>query len=61
MGLFQARTLEWVAIFLLWGNLPNPGMEPVPPRSFLHCRRILYLRVYQGSPFEPLAKNKEPR
>ena len=30
-GILQARKLEWVAIFLLWTNLPNPGIEP---RSF---------------------------
>ena len=26
--LSMARILEWVAIFLLQGNLPNPGIEP---------------------------------
>jgi len=28
-GISQARILEWVAIFFL-GDLPNPGIEPVP-------------------------------
>ena len=31
-GIFQA-ILERVAIFLLPGNLPNPGIEPVPLAS----------------------------
>ena len=30
-GIFQARILEWVAIFLLQANLPNPGIEPRCP------------------------------
>ena len=28
--------------FLLQGNLPNPGIEPISPVCLLHCRRILY-------------------
>ena len=32
-GIFQARILEWVAIFLLQGNLPNQGIEPMSPGS----------------------------
>ena len=32
-GILQARTLEWVAILLLQGNLPNPGIEPASFRS----------------------------
>ena len=35
LGIFQARTLEWVTIsFSKWlstGDLPNPGTEPVSP------------------------------
>ena len=31
-GISQARKLEWVAISLLWGNLPNLGIEPRSPR-----------------------------
>ena len=30
-GVLQARVLEWVAIFLLQGNLPDPGIEPRSP------------------------------
>ena len=28
MGFFQARTLEWVAIFLLQGIVPIQGLNP---------------------------------
>ena len=27
-GILPARILEWVAIALLWENLPDPGIEP---------------------------------
>ena len=30
-GIFQARILEWVAIYASKGNLPNPEIEPVSP------------------------------
>ena len=30
-GILQARILEWVAIFLLQGNLPNPGIRSASP------------------------------
>ena len=30
-GILQARILEWVALSLLQGNLPNPGIEPRSP------------------------------
>ena len=30
-GILQARVLEWVAIFLLQGDLPDPGIEPRSP------------------------------
>ena len=30
-GILQARVLEWVAIFLLQGDLPHPGIEPRSP------------------------------
>ena len=30
-GILQARILEWVAISLLQGDLPDPGIEPVSP------------------------------
>ena len=29
--IFQARILEWVALFLSPGYLPNPGIEPGSP------------------------------
>jgi len=32
-GIFQGRNLEWVAIFLLQGNLPYAGIEPVSPEA----------------------------
>ena len=32
-GIFQARILEWVAIFFLQGNLPDPGIKPMSPLS----------------------------
>ena len=47
--LFQARILEWVAIFLLHGIFPTQGLNPCL-LCLLHCRRILYLRSHQGSP-----------
>ena len=47
--LFQARILEWVAIFLLQGIFPTQGLNPCL-LCLLHCRRILYLRSHQGSP-----------
>ena len=30
-GILQARILEWVAITLLRGDLPEPGIEPQSP------------------------------
>ena len=30
-GILQARILEWNSIFLLQGDLPNPGIEPRSP------------------------------
>ena len=30
-GILQARILEWVAITLLRGYLPDPGIEPQSP------------------------------
>ena len=44
-GIFQARILEWVAIFS-FGDLPNPGIKPMSP----DCRQILYPLRHQGSP-----------
>ena len=44
-GVFQAGMLERVAIFLLQGNLPNPGIEPVSPALQVDS----YLLSHQGS------------
>ena len=45
-GILQARILEWVAISSSrgssWSRELNPGL--------LHCRQILYILSYQGSP-----------
>ena len=27
-GIFQAKILDWVAIYFFPGHLPNPGIEP---------------------------------
>ena len=33
-GIFQTKILEWVSCyFLLWGNLPHPGTEPMSHAS----------------------------
>ena len=32
-GILHARIVGWVAISLLQGNLPKPGMEPTSPTS----------------------------
>ena len=32
-GIFQARILEWGAISLSRGGLPDPGIEPLSPAS----------------------------
>ena len=42
-GILQARILEWVAVPFFPTLRLNPGL--------LHCRRILYLLNYQGSPY----------
>ena len=45
-GIFQARILECVAIFLLQGVFPTLGWNPgLPP-----CRRILCSLSHWGSP-----------
>ena len=46
-GIFQARTLEWVAVprILEWvATLSNPGIKPG-----VSCRQILYHLTHQGS------------
>ena len=47
-GILQARILECVAIFLLQGNLPDPGIKATSPVS-LRCRQILtYSAIQEG-------------
>ena len=46
-GIFQARILEWVAIFILQGIFVTQGSKL---HLLLHCRQILYLLSHQGSP-----------
>ena len=43
--IFQARTLEWVAMPSSWGNFLTQGSNPGLP----HCRLILYHLSHQGS------------
>ena len=43
-GIFQARILEWVAIFFSRGIFLTQRSNPGLP----HCRRILYHLSYQG-------------
>ena len=47
-GIFQARILEWVAIFSSRENLPDPGIEPVSPASLAS--------QVDSLPTEPLGK-----
>ena len=44
-GIFQARMLEWVAIFFSRGIFPTQGLSP----DLLHCRQTLYCLSHQGS------------
>ena len=44
-GIRQARTLEWVAIFLLQGILPTQQLN----LGLLYCRQILYHLSCEGS------------
>ena len=45
-GIFQARIMEWVAIFLLQGIFLTQGWN----LCLLYCRWILYPPSYWGSP-----------
>ena len=45
-GIFQARVLEWIAIFLLQGIFPTQESNPGLP----HCRQTLCRLSHQGSP-----------
>ena len=56
-GIFQARTLEWVAIFFLffWGGGFHFLLEGIfPPQGsnsgLPHCRQTLYPLSHQGIP-----------
>ena len=43
-GIFQARTLDWVAISFSRGSSQIQGSNP----GFLHCRQMLYHVSHQG-------------
>ena len=47
-GILQARTLEWVAIYLLQGIFLTQRSN----LGLLHCRQILYRLSYEGNPLE---------
>ena len=47
-GIFQARILEWIAIFLLQGIFPTQESRLL---CLLHCKRIFYPLSRRGSPF----------
>ena len=47
---FQARILEWVAIFLLQGIFPTRGSNPAIP----HCRWILCQLSHKGGYSSPI-------
>ena len=51
-GIFQARILEWVAIFLLQGIFLIKGLNPCLI-CLLHWRQILYQLSHWGSPAWP--------
>ena len=47
-GIFQARILEWVAIYFSRGIVPTQGLNPSSPAS----REILYHLSHPGSPIK---------
>ena len=51
-GIFQARVLKWVAIFLLQGIFPTQRSNPGLP----HCRQTLYHPSHQESLWYWLSK-----
>ena len=53
-GIFQDRTLEWVACSLLQGIFPTQGLNP----GLLHCRQIVYHLSHEGSPCRWVIINK---
>ena len=56
-GIFQARILQWVAIFLQ-GTFSTQGLNPYL-LCLLHCKRILYHLSHQESHTELLNKQLE--
>ena len=52
-GIFQARILDWVAIFATSGDLPNLGVEPVSLVSPALAGKF-FTTVPPGSPFHRL-------
>ena len=46
---FQARILKWAVIFLLQGIFHTQRLNP-HRLCLLHCRKVLYLLIHQGSP-----------
>ena len=53
-GIFQARILEWVAIFLLQGIFSAQGLN-LSLLGLPLCRQILCLLSRQGSPYDGLS------
>ena len=56
-GMFQARTLEWVAISLLQGLFLTQGSK-LQVLRLLHCRQILYLLRHRGCLAKALLYNR---
>jgi len=53
-GIFQARILEWAAIFLLQGIFPTQGLN-LHLLCLLNCRWILYPLRHHGSQSESVS------
>ena len=51
-GIFQARVLEWVAFPF------SSGSSQPRDQTQAHCRQILYQPSYQGSPRQPIKKQR---
>ena len=51
-GILQARILEWVAIPLLRGNLPAPGIKPGSP-----ALQAIFFTIWREAPCPPGAKS----
>ena len=54
-GTFQVRTVEWVAIFLLKGIFPNPGIKSMSLASPASARGLFTT----SATWEALAHSKE--